>query len=260
MSYGERVARIRGSAQRRTGNLYDTYFTRRVSVFVTAALAPTGISPNAVSWINLAVGVMVCLLIGLGQGGEVVAGALLIHLYAILDSVDGELARLQDRRSLVGVFLENWSAYLMINGFLIAVGAYLFRRGDGVWPLAVALGIAAFGRSAAPAIRRTLLEAKVASRARSAAPPALASAERGLASRFTKFVEESLLYQTNVWVVLSALVLFESWLPVAPFHSVRIAFSFYAAGAVLKEAGVVALATGTPHLERELARTTGTRD
>jgi phosphatidylglycerophosphate synthase len=253
-----RVAEIRARAQRRTGNLYDTWFTRRVSAWVTAALIPTGVSANAVSAANLLVGGALCALIATGAPPWAALGAALVHLYAVLDSVDGELARWHRRPSVEGMFLENWSAYLMINGFGLAVGAYLWRRGHGLWPLGLAVAVAALGREAAPAMRRTVLELleRNPGFARERAVPA---PERGSGGgvtrkggRWRRFVEESLLYQTNVWLVLSTLVLVEQLAGVEKPPLVLAAFVFYSAGSLVKEVATVLLAVRTPWIGREI--------
>ncbi len=263
-TYSERVAAIRLGAQRKTANLYDTYFTRRVSAYLTAFLLPYRVSPNLVSAINIAIGATLCCLIAFGDRQVVLLGALMFHLYSVLDSVDGELARALGRCSLRGMFLENWSAYLQINGFSLGVGAYLLSAGGGVVPLALALFTAVFGRNAAPVMRRVVLEV-LQKRAtaepppvdpRAAAPPATGSprARCGGRTRVRRFVEESLLYQTNVWLVLSSLLVSEALFPAMAPWLVLPAFLFYSFGALLKEAGIVWLALATPYLDHEVSR------
>lgn len=270
--YRERLASVRRSSQRSTRNLYDTVFTRRISAYITALLLPLHVSPNLVSAVNLGVGVVLCALIATGERHLVLAGALAFHLYAVLDSVDGELARAQGRSSLPGMFLEAWSAYLMINGFSLAVGAYLWRTGAGLVPLGLALFVAVFARNAAAVARRVVIE--VAEKAPSAGmlpkeppinarPPGPDPAQvfpRGLTTRLRNFVEESLLYQTNVWLVLSSLLALESLFPPLTAHLVLAAFVFYSAGALLKEAGIVWLALTTPYLASQINRLRGGRN
>ena len=93
-----RIAELRKTVQRKTDNIYDTLFTRRVSVYLTAALASTGITANQVSVIGAVVGLGACAFIAFGSPALQLGGVALLHLYAVLDSVDGELARpLEDR-------------------------------------------------------------------------------------------------------------------------------------------------------------------
>jgi phosphatidylglycerophosphate synthase len=260
-SYRQTLAEIRQRGQRKTGNLYDTYFTRRVSAFLTAALVPMKVSPNAVSVANIAVGAAACLLFAWAPSPWAAFGTVLVHLYAVLDSVDGELARYFRRPSLEGMFLENWSAYLMINGFFLAIGSYLWRRGEGVWPLALAVVVVALGRNAVPVARRTVLEVIERNPAFARTQVSTAdlegrSPQGGLptwAGRLRVFLEESLLYQTNVWIVLSTLVLVEELVGRAGRPLVLVAFVFYCIGYLAKEAGAVLLSIATPHLRRQLA-------
>ena len=127
------VRRLRATAQRTGGTLYDRLFTLRVSVYVTAVLLPLGVTPNMVSLLNLVIGISPWILIGLDTC--VLVGVLLIHVYAVLDSVDGELARAKGQSSLKGLFLEDYSAYAMINGYWLAMGGNLSKATDscGRW-------------------------------------------------------------------------------------------------------------------------------
>ena len=101
---GDGVPNIRElrASQRRTPSLYDTWFTRRVSVYVTALALLLGLTPNMVSTANLLVGMAAWVLIALDI--HALGGVVLIHVYAILDSVDGEVARHTRCFSLRGCF------------------------------------------------------------------------------------------------------------------------------------------------------------
>jgi phosphatidylglycerophosphate synthase len=257
MAYRETLREIRLRAQRKTGNLYDTWFTRTVSAWITAALAPLPVSPNAVSAANVLLGMAICGLIGLGETRtEVVAGAALLHLYAILDSVDGELARYHRRSSIKGVFLENWSAFLMINSYFLAVAALLTRELPqlGNLPLWIAVAHAAVARNAMAAGRRTILE--VMQKNRQLAREAAAGVSRTLmrparARALRRFVEDTLLNYTNMWVVLSTLIVIG--FPRLTFA----AFAFYMTGLFAKELGIVAVLIGTNRLDSEVAMAYG---
>jgi hypothetical protein len=151
-----RIRDLRSRAQRKTSNLYDTLVTRRVSIYVTALLLPLGVAPNAVSLLNTVLGLGAWALIGFNV--VPLAGVLLIHVYAVLDSVDGELARLTRRFSLKGLFLEDHSAYMMISGYWLAIGFYLWRTTGTLWLLPACVALIAFGRHAMPAARRALVK------------------------------------------------------------------------------------------------------
>ena len=201
----KRIRELRLS-QRRTGNLYDTLFTRRVSVYVTAALLPLGITPNAVSLLNILVGMTAWVLIGTATYPLV--GVLLIHAYAVLDSVDGELARLTRRYSLQGLFLEDHSAYLMINGYWIAIGAYLSQAFVSVWPFLACVGLVAFGRQAMPASRRALVKSIETGRPIDGRGSKAAGDPTELAG-LARFVSLDVLHPTNMWVVTTTVLAIE---------------------------------------------------
>lgn len=248
-SWTSRLATVRRSAQRRTSNLYDTYFTRRISGWITAALAPAGISPNGVTLTNVVVGVSACLAIGLGQRPlSVLVGVAMIHLYAILDSVDGELARLLNRPSLKGVVLEAWSAYVMAAAFPFAIALYLDSRAA----LVTAVVLAVLAGNAMPALRRALSEVTLDSTPRASVTSP--SPETRAPARLA-WIEGTLLHQTNVRVVLSTLVAVDVLVGFrGPLSAV---FFAYAAALMARELGILHLIMRGDLIDREADRYRG---
>ena len=241
-----RIAELRATVQRRTSNLYDTFFTRRVSIYVTAALAPTGVTANQVSAFGAVVGLASCALIAFGSPALQLTGVALLHLYAVLDSVDGELARLRRTFTLRGLFIEDLSAYAMINGFNLAAAWYLRRNGSGDLPLVGAVVLAAFGRNAMPVARRVILNALASGRA-----PTVAPSEPRPPGRLRRLVEDQLLYQTNIWVVISTLIVVE--IIVGRAAGVLPVLMLALTGLLLKEVAVIAHLVRGATLERQLA-------
>ena len=96
---------------------------RAVSIFLSLPLARAGATPNGITiaWILVGLaGVSAFLL----EGWTVhVAGAVLLQLSYLLDFVDGEVARLTDRRSLSGGFLDLLGHGLIKASLPMAVGA-----------------------------------------------------------------------------------------------------------------------------------------
>ncbi len=247
-----RISELRQVAQRSTSNVYDALLTRRVSIYLTAVLHPLGVSPNVVSGLGLLVGLAACALLGGGRGAWLVVGAGLVHLYAVLDSVDGELARLGRRFSLRGLFLEDLSAYTMMNAFWLGVAAYLHRTTELLWPLAVAIGLCAFGRNAMPAARRAMMKSLHTRRPVDRPAPS-SPAGPGRIQRLRAIVEDHILHPTYVWVVLSTLMVVEELAGVsAPL--VLVGFSLVAAGYAAKELAIVAMFVTGRGLDRELDR------
>jgi phosphatidylglycerophosphate synthase len=115
----------RNSGEHWAGKLY----MRRVSPFVTRVLLRTGLSPNAVTWLMILVGVGAAGLLTLPGLAAAIGALLVIQLQLLLDCVDGEMARWLDRRSPVGVYLDRIGHYVTETALPIALGI----RADGGW-------------------------------------------------------------------------------------------------------------------------------
>jgi phosphatidylglycerophosphate synthase len=115
----------RNSGEHWAGRLY----VRRFSPYATRLLLRLGLSPNAVTWLMIASGILAALLLTL-PGVLPVAGAVLaIQLQILFDCSDGELARWQGRSSVAGVYLDRLGHYLTETALPIALGI----RADGGW-------------------------------------------------------------------------------------------------------------------------------
>ncbi|MEA2467106.1 MAG: hypothetical protein QOJ57_1232 [Thermoleophilaceae bacterium] len=115
----------RNSGEHWAGKLY----MRRVSPFVTRLFLRTPLTPNAVTWLMVTVGLAAAGVLTLPGLLPAVAALLLIQLQLLLDCVDGEMARWLDRRSPVGVYLDRIAHYLTETALPIALGI----RADGGW-------------------------------------------------------------------------------------------------------------------------------
>jgi hypothetical protein len=121
------------SLRRPHDGLGDRYAIRPVSLRLTALLAAMRATPNQVTCLNILVGVGACIA---AAGLHLIAAGALIILQVVLDSCDGELARLRHMSSKLGMWLDNVSDDLIDNAFVIALGAGL----GGIW---LWLGLAA---------------------------------------------------------------------------------------------------------------------
>jgi phosphatidylglycerophosphate synthase len=115
----------RNSGEHWAGKLY----MRRVSPYMTRALLPTGISPNAVTWLMIAVGVAAAGVLTLPGLGAAVGAFALIQLQLLLDCSDGEVARWRGVSSPVGIYLDRIGHYATETALPIALGI----RADGGW-------------------------------------------------------------------------------------------------------------------------------
>jgi phosphatidylglycerophosphate synthase len=115
----------RNSGEHWAGRLY----IRRFSPYLTRLLIPTGISPNAVTWLMILDGVAAAAVLTLPGVLPAVGAVLLIQLQILLDCSDGELARWKGISSPVGIYLDRVGHYLTETALPIALGI----RADGGW-------------------------------------------------------------------------------------------------------------------------------
>ena len=115
----------RNSGEHWAGKLY----VRRFSPYVTRALVPTRITPNAVTWGMILVGALAALVLTLPGVVPALAAALLIQVQILLDCADGELARWRKAYSTAGIYLDRFGHYLTETLLPIALGI----RADGGW-------------------------------------------------------------------------------------------------------------------------------
>jgi phosphatidylglycerophosphate synthase len=105
-------------------------YMRRLSIYVTYALARTPISPNQVTGLMIVTGVLAGAVLALPGLLAALAAALLVQVYLLLDCSDGELARYTGRTSIAGVYLDRVGHYFAEAAILIGLG---FRASE-VWP------------------------------------------------------------------------------------------------------------------------------
>ena len=116
----------------------DALINWRLSMRITRVLARRSlrVTPNHVTVTAILVGLISALLVSRGAWANVAIAGVLLELNSILDSCDGELARLRYQYSKVGQWLDNLSDDIVDNVFIICAGVGL----GGVWPW---LGLAA---------------------------------------------------------------------------------------------------------------------
>jgi len=249
------IAELRRTLQPTTGSLYERAVARTFSIYFTALLARVGASPNTASVLGLASGVASCALIAFGTPTWIIAGVLLLHLYEVFDCVDGELARLMKRFSTLGLFLENYSAYTMINGYYLATGYYLLRVRDLEWPLWIAVGAVAFGRNGAPVARRVLIEVlkrEVPAPAESPGVPTETKQGRRALGRLRDLVIAALPSYIDMRIALSTLVLLDAWSADGVGWLLTGGFAAAILVQVAREIGALALYALTDSIERDL--------
>ncbi len=114
----------------------DALINWRFSMRITRVLArrSLAITPNHVTVVSILVGLVACFCASRGSYAMVALGGVLLEVQSILDSVDGELARLRFQYSKLGQWLDNLTDDIVDNLFILAVG---YALGGTWWWLAL---------------------------------------------------------------------------------------------------------------------------
>ena len=115
----------RNSGEHWAGRLY----VRRYSPHVTRLLLRTPLTPNMVTWLMILVGLGAAAVLTLPGLWAAAAALVLIQMQILLDCVDGEMARWQQRFSPVGIYLDRFGHYFTETLLPIGLGI----RADGGW-------------------------------------------------------------------------------------------------------------------------------
>ena len=92
-------------------------------------MLPTRVTPNALTWGMIMVGVLAAAALSVPELWGAVAAVLLIQVQILLDCSDGELARLRKQSSPVGIYLDRFAHYFTESLLPVALGI----RADGGW-------------------------------------------------------------------------------------------------------------------------------
>ncbi len=101
---------------------YAKIVTHRVTPYVVYFCHKGGVTPNQVTFASLVVGFVACFLFAVPDLWSMLAGALTLELYYVLDSVDGQLARIGGRSSKSGAFFDILGNYLVHPLIFVAIG------------------------------------------------------------------------------------------------------------------------------------------
>ena len=118
----------------------DRYLHRRGSRWISRLLVWTPVTPNQVSLLSLAIGLVAVWCFWRATAASAFAGVLLYALASIVDHADGEIARLTFQESRLGANLD-WTIDTIIHaGTVLGIGI-----SAGGWPMGLVGGLAAAG-------------------------------------------------------------------------------------------------------------------
>jgi len=106
----------------RFDSLWIRFVLRPLSVPVAWAFLRLGLSANHVSYLAVLVSLIAAILMGTGNRNVVIFGALLFNCFALLDCVDGNIARVRKQASPYGAFMDALGGYVAFACVLPAAG------------------------------------------------------------------------------------------------------------------------------------------
>ncbi len=126
-----------------TDGMVDTWFNRPLGRLLSKLLIHTPVSPNQVSVFAILVGVAAGWFFTLGSYRDMVVGAILLQLSAAIDCVDGDIARVVFKESVLGKWLDIIGDQVVHIAVFVGIGVGLWRMGveAPVIPLAVSAGV-----------------------------------------------------------------------------------------------------------------------
>lgn len=127
-------------ANRASDGFFSVLVLRRLSKPLTWLAVKIGATPNQVTLVSFAIGLLAAYFFAQGDFWSLLAGALLLQVSIVVDCVDGELARYTRQFSELGAWLDaitdRVKEYVVFLG--LAYGAFV-QNGQNLWLLAALL-------------------------------------------------------------------------------------------------------------------------
>jgi hypothetical protein len=214
------AARVYRETRKKHDQVFNVYVMRPVAAVFVAAVAPTRLTPNQVTLLNLAVFVVAAvMLVALPSWAGGLAAVAVLEFSYCLDCVDGMLARHKQLASKAGhlfdFFTDEIKAILLVGALAVrawraggmGVDGRAWNAGDprfllagiaGVTILASAVSLTSFVRRPEISGRATTVEAHYEVAAAEARPaPGPLARGLGLVGTFLRFVNH---YPSHIWL------------------------------------------------------------
>jgi phosphatidylglycerophosphate synthase len=112
---------------------YLSRLYRPASLRISWLLLKSGLSPNAITFAQIFVGLLGCFIIYTQHNTMgLLSGVLLLHFAYVLDCVDGEIARATDAESIQGIFLDKFAHAITMPAIFLSIGVYVSTVHAGV--------------------------------------------------------------------------------------------------------------------------------
>ena len=134
---------------------------RPISLGISRRLVWTSLSPNAMTFISLAIGLMSAPFFLSSQPGIQFTGGILFLAHSILDGCDGELARLKFQASRWGGLLDFWGDNLVHITIFFCMGLGWSMNLQSSWPLWLSVAAIAGTLGSAWSVYRQMMQPKL---------------------------------------------------------------------------------------------------
>ncbi|MBI2903431.1 MAG: CDP-alcohol phosphatidyltransferase family protein [Candidatus Methylomirabilis oxyfera] len=121
-----------------TEGFMSRHVERKISLAITRRLVSTGITPNQMTAVSVAIGLLGAPLFLSSAPSYELGGALLFLLHSILDGCDGEIARLKYLESRRGAILDFWGDNLVHSAVFVCIGLGWRKAVKATFPLILA--------------------------------------------------------------------------------------------------------------------------
>ena len=108
---------------------------RKISLAISRRLAWTNVTPNQMTIVSVAIGILGAALFLSPNRWVPFVGSLLVLAHSILDGCDGELARLKFQESRFGGVLDFWGDNVVHSALFAAISIAWAREIGRAWPL-----------------------------------------------------------------------------------------------------------------------------
>lgn len=121
-----------------TEGFMSRHVERKISLAVTRRLVDTDMTPNQMTAVSVAIGVVGALFFLSSAPAYQLIGALLFLLHSILDGCDGEIARLKYLESRFGGLLDFWGDNAVHSAVFVCIGLGWWMADGALLPLLMA--------------------------------------------------------------------------------------------------------------------------
>ncbi|MBZ0167985.1 membrane protein [Candidatus Methylomirabilis lanthanidiphila] len=143
-----------------TEGFMSRHVERKISLAVTRRLVGTDITPNQMTAVSVAIGVVGALFFLSSTPAYQLVGALLFLLHSILDGCDGEIARLKYLESRFGGLLDFWGDNAVHSAVFVCIGLGWWMVDGALLPLLLACSATVGGLLSAGFVYRQTMRQK----------------------------------------------------------------------------------------------------